>query len=127
MSGPSNGGNGALDYNGTATITGGTVITASAAGMAENFGSESTQGSILLNLSSQQSAGTKIEVKNSSGKVIASYTPKKAYSSIVVSTPEIKKGETYTITAGTFSQTVQMADIVYGQGGGPGGMGGFRH
>ena len=59
--------------------------------------------------------------------MIASYTPKKAYSSIVVSTPEIKKGETYTITAGTFSQTVQMADIVYGQGGGPGGMGGFRH
>lgn len=127
ISGPSNGGNGALDYNGTATITGGTIITASSAGMSQNFGSDSTQGSILIDLSSQQSAGTKIEVKNSAGKVIASYTPKKAYSSIVVSTPEIKKGETYTITAGNFSQKVEMTDIIYGQGGGPGGMGGFRH
>lgn len=127
ISGPSNSGNGALDYNGTATITGGTIITASSAGMSQNFGSDSTQGSILLNLSSQQSAGTKIEVKNSSGKVIASYTPKKAYSSILVSTAEIKKGETYTITAGNFSQKVEMTDIIYGQSGGPGGMGGFRH
>ena len=127
ISGPSNAGNGALDYNGTATITGGTIITASSAGMSQNFGSDSTQGSILLNLSSQQSAGTKIEVKNSAGKVIASYTPKKAYSSIIVSTAEIKKSETYTITAGNFSQKVEMTDIIYGQGGGPGGMGGFRH
>jgi len=127
ISGPSNAGNGALDYNGTATITGGTIITASSAGMSQNFGSDSTQGSILLNLSSQQSAGTKIEVKNSSGKVIASYTPKKAYSSILVSTAEIKKGETYTITAGSFSQKVEMTDIIYGQSRGPGGMGGFRH
>jgi len=127
ISGPSNAGNGALDYNGTATITGGTIITASSAGMSQNFGSDSTQGSILLNLSSQQSAGTKIEVKNSAGKVIASYTPKKAYSSIIVSTAEIKKGETYTITAGNFSQKVEMTDIIYGQGGGPGGAGGFRH
>ena len=127
ISGPSNAGNGALDYNGTATITGGTIITASSAGMSQNFGSDSTQGSILLNLSSQQSAGTKIEVKNSSGKVIASHTPKKAYSSILISTAEIKKGETYTITAGSFSQKVEMTDIIYGQGGGPGGMGGFRH
>lgn len=127
ISGPSNAGNGALDYNGTATIIGGTIITASSAGMSQNFGSDSTQGSILLNLSSQQSAGTKIEVKNSSGKVIASYTPKKAYSSILISTAEIKKGETYTITAGSFSQKVEMTDIIYGQSGGPGGMGGFRH
>ena len=116
-----------MDYNGTATIIGGTIITASSAGMSQNFGSDSTQGSILLNLSSQQSAGTKIEVKNSSGKVIASYTPKKAYSSILISTSEIKKGETYTITAGSFSQKVEMTDIIYGQSGGPGGMGGFRH
>ena len=127
ISGPSNAGNGALDYNGTATITGGTIITASSAGMSQNFGSDSTQGSILLNLSSQQSAGTKIEVKNSAGKVIASYTPKKAYSSIIVSTAEIKKDETYTIIAGNFSQKVEMTDIIYGQGGGPGGRGGFRH
>ncbi len=127
ISGPSNAGNGALDYNGTATITGGTIITAGSAGMSQNFGSDSTQGSILLNLSSQQSAGIKIEVKNSAGKVIASHTPKKAYSSILISTAEIKKGETYTITAGSFSQKVEMTDIIYGQSGSPGGMGGFRH
>ena len=31
--GPTNGGNGALDYNGTATVTGGTLIACGAVGM----------------------------------------------------------------------------------------------
>ena len=35
-------GNGALDYDGTAAITGGTVIAAGSSGMAQNFGSSST-------------------------------------------------------------------------------------
>lgn len=37
VSGPTNGGNGALDYGSTATIVGGTVIALGSVGMAENF------------------------------------------------------------------------------------------
>ena len=115
VSGPNNGGNGSLDYNGEGTITGGTVITAGASGMNQNFGSSSTQGSILLNNIDSQKSGTKIEVKDSTGKVIASYTPEKDYNSILVSSPQIKKGAKYTITAGSYTKQVEMTSLIYGE------------
>ena len=116
VSGPNNGGNGSLDYNGEGTITGGTVITAGASGMNQNFGSSSTQGSILLNNIDSQKSGTKIEVKDSTGKVIASYTPEKDYNSILVSSPQIKKGAKYTITAGSYTKQVEMTSLIYDEG-----------
>ena len=52
VSGPTNDGDSALDYDGAAAITGGTIVAAGYSGMAQNFGSSSTQGSILLTASS---------------------------------------------------------------------------
>lgn len=125
VSGPENDGNGALDYSGDAQITGGTIVAAGMSGMAQNFGSSSTQGSILLNVSSRSSGA--VTVKDSSGSVIISFTPEKEYNSVVISSPDIKKGETYTVTAAGESQTVEMSDIIYSSAGsatgnpGPGG------
>lgn len=45
VSGPTSDGDSALDYDGSATVTGGTVIAAGYSGMAQNFGTDSTQGS----------------------------------------------------------------------------------
>lgn len=115
VSGPENDGNGALDYSGDAQITGGTIVAAGMSGMAQNFGSSSTQGSILLNVSSRSSGA--VTVKDSSGSVIISFTPEKEYNSVVISTPDIKKGETYTVTAAGESQTVEMSDIIYSSAG----------
>ena len=131
ISGPTNNGNGAIDYNGTGSVTGGTVIAAGAAGMAENFGSSSTQGVILYNLSSAQSGGTTVTLSDDSGKVLASYTPEKSYQSVVVSAPGMESGGTYTLTCGSVSETITLSSAVWsngGQGGmmgGPGGMPGF--
>ena len=83
--------------------------------MAQNFGSSSTQGSILLNVSSRSSGA--VTVKDSSGSVIISFTPEKEYNSVVISSPDIKKGETYTVTAAGKSQTVEMSDIIYSSAG----------
>lgn len=115
VSGPENDGNGALDYSGDAQITGGTIVAAGMSGMAQNFGSSSTQGSILLNVSSRSSGA--VTVKDSSGSVIISFTPEKEYNSVVISSPDIKKGETYTVTAAGESQTVEMSDIIYSSAG----------
>ncbi|MGN1097119.1 MAG: carbohydrate-binding domain-containing protein, partial [Christensenellales bacterium] len=52
VEGPTNNGNGAFDYDGTATISGGVFVAIGSSGMAMNF-SSATQGSILLNISSQ--------------------------------------------------------------------------
>ena len=54
--GPTNSGNDALDYNGTATVTGGTLIACGAVGMEEGFGDNSTQYSVLHDLGSTVSA-----------------------------------------------------------------------
>ena len=126
VSGPTNGGNGSLDYGISGSISGGTVIAAGSAGMAVNFGAESTQGSILLNVG-EQAAGTTITVIDESGTVLASFTPDKRYESVVVSAPGMVLDGSYTVTAGSFTQTVTLESIVYGGAsgfGGPGGPGG---
>jgi len=114
--------NGALDYGGTGTITGGVLIAAGSTGMAENFGSDSTQGSILYNLSSAQDAGTSITLTDSAGNVLVSYTPAKQFQSVVVSAPGVKSGSTYTLAVGSQNTTIEMTGIIYGSG--SSGMGG---
>ncbi|HPD88868.1 MAG TPA: carbohydrate-binding domain-containing protein [Oscillospiraceae bacterium] len=130
VSGPTNSGNGALDYAGTGTITGGVLIAAGSTGMAQNFGSDSTQGSILYNFSSEQSGGTSVTLTDGDGNVLASFTPEKQFQSVVVSAPGVVSGGTYTLTVGGESVTIEMTGTTYsnassgmngGAGVGPGG------
>lgn len=125
VSGPSDNGNGALDYNGTATITGGTLVAAGMSGMEQNFGSDSTQGSLMMNLTDNQSG--EITLEDADGNTLVSYTPMREYNSVVISCAELSDGSTYTIHTGENSQEVTMEGLVYtdgevtnapGQGGG---------
>lgn len=129
VSGPTNGGNGAIDYNGTGVITGGILVATGASGMAENFGSGSTQPSMLVNFSSTVRGGTEIRVNDASDSEIISFTPEKDYQCAVISTPDFEVGESYSVSAGSQSQNVTFSSVIYGSGsgmGGPGGMpGGF--
>lgn len=120
VTGPTSNANATLDFDGTAEITGGTFVAVGAAGMAQNFGDSSTQGAILVNISGE--AGTALTLADSAGNVWVSYTPDKSYTCAVISSPEILQGETYTITAGGQSVTVEMTGIIYGSSG-MGGMG----
>ncbi len=123
VSGPTNSGNGFLDYGGTAKITGGIFFAAGSAGMAQNFSSSSTQGAILVNLASQK-ASTIVNLTDSKGKVLCAHAFEKTFSTVLVSTPDIKVGETYTVTAEDSSETVEMTSLIYGSTGFGGGMGG---
>ena len=126
VSGPVSGANGALDYGLEANISGGTVIAAGSSAMAENFGRGSTQGSVLLNLSSVQAAGSTVSVTDENGTVLASFQPEKSYNSVVVSTEGMVLGGTYTVSAGTETQNVTLSELVLGGGiGMGGGMNGF--
>lgn len=113
VSGPTNDGNGSLDYNGSAQITGGIFAASGSSGMAQNFDSSSTQGTIMVNIDGQE-GNTEISLLDSSSTELLSWTAEKQYSSIIISTPEIQQGETYTITAGTADQSVTMDSLVYG-------------
>ncbi len=124
VSGSADNGNAAMDFNGQATITGGTFIAAGMSGMAQNFGSVSTQGAMMVNVDAQQ-GGSEIILKDDSGKTLASFTPAKGYNNVVISTPDIRQGETYTVSAGSSGTRVRMDSLLYGEGGmGGGRMGG---
>lgn len=125
VSGPTNSGNGALDYTTEATITGGILVAAGASGMAQNIGSTSTQGSMLVSTGTQ-TEGSAITLTDSSGKTLLSWAPEKAFECVVISCPDIIQGETYTVSAGDFSTEIVMSSLIYGNGGMDGGPGGMR-
>ncbi|MCH5267072.1 MAG: carbohydrate-binding domain-containing protein [Lachnospiraceae bacterium] len=129
ITGPEHPGNASLDYGIDAVITGGKFVAAGAAGMAENFGSKSTQGCILIN-TDEQKAGTGITLADVDGNEMLTWVSDKTYSCVVISLPEIKEGRKYTLKAGSFSQEITMDSLIYGTGNGMGfggGHGGQNH
>ena len=105
VTGPTQGDTATLDYDKSATITGGTFIGTGAAGMAQTF-SDSEQGVVAVSIGNQ-SAGTNIILKDSSGQPILEHTPDLNFAVVILSSPELKKGETYTITVGSESGEIQ--------------------
>lgn len=121
--GPTRSGNGSLDYNQDGIITGGTVIAAGSSGMAMNFGQDSTQGSMLVSVGNA-SAGTEVKLTDSSGNIIARFTPAVSFQSVLISTPDITSDGTYTLSIGDSTQDITMSGYIYGNG--TGGFGGGR-
>ena len=102
--GPTQGDTATLDYDVSAAITGGTFIGTGASGMAQTF-SDSEQGIIAVNVGNQN-AGTQIILKNSKGDTIISYEPELDFAVVILSTPDIVSGETYTVTIGSVSDKI---------------------
>lgn len=123
--GSTNGGNGALDYDGEAVISGGVVIALGASQMAENFSAASGQCSMLVNVSGMKAAGTAVELRDVSGAVLLSCVAEKSYNSVVLSCGDIQVGQTYTVIMGDETMEVEMTETIYGNGMGFGHGGGF--
>jgi hypothetical protein len=100
VSGPTANGNGALDYDETFEMTGGLLVSAGSSGMAQAPSDTSTQYSIIMSYPQTQSAGTIVNLQDSEGKTVATVAPTKDYQTIVISSPELKKGGTYTLYSG---------------------------
>lgn len=137
VAGPTSNGDGALDYEEEASITGGTLIAAGSSGMAQGMGSNSTQCSMLVNLSETIAAGSVISLKDSSGNVLISWTSPKQFSSVVISTAELAQGSTYALVTGDTQTEVTLSSVAttsgsagfcggFGGAGGRGGNGGGR-
>lgn len=99
--GPTQGDTATLDYDTSGIITGGTFIGTGASGMAQTF-SDSKQGVIAVTVGNQ-SAGTKILLKDKKGNTIIDYTPELNFAVVILSSPDIKSGEKYDITVGSTS------------------------
>lgn len=100
VNGPTNNGNGALDYNGTCEQSGGILVAAGSSGMAEAPGESSAQNSLMVYYSSVQKAGTLVNLADDSGQSLLTFAPAKDYQSIVISMPDLEQGKTYTLSSG---------------------------
>lgn len=116
--GPSNNGNGALDYGIYAAITGGEMMAVGGSGMAQGFGDESTQCSVLVNFDEWIDAGETITLTDSNGNKLLTYKADKKFNSVLISTSDMRQGETYTLTAGDQTSTFAMEDVTYSEGSG---------
>ncbi len=91
-------GDSALDYEYGATVTGGTVILAGGAGMAETFSEGSTQPFALVSLNG--SANTELYVESESGEVLARCTVPVSFQCVTLSVPGLAEGATSKLVAG---------------------------
>lgn len=99
--GPTQGDTATLDYDKSGVITGGTFIGTGAQGMAQSF-SDSEQGVIAISVGNQ-SAETKILLKDKSGNTIIEHSPELNFAVVILSSPDIKKGDTYIVSVGSES------------------------
>ncbi|MBE6679264.1 MAG: carbohydrate-binding domain-containing protein [Ruminococcaceae bacterium] len=115
VSGPNRGDTAILDFDTTGNITGGIFVGTGASSMSQNFSSSSTQGAMMIATGSQAS-GTVVTLTDSGGNTLISRETESEYSCVILSHPEIKAGETYTLTAGTYTATITMDATVYSSG-----------
>lgn len=126
--GPTSDGDTALDFDGAFTINGGVLMAFGSSGMLETPTS-AQNGCCIVTTLGTVSANSEFSLMDSSGNVIMSYTPTKNYASAIVYSSDIKSGSTYTVTAGSTTQSITVNSNVTtnGVGGGFGGgqNGGF--
>ncbi|MDO4182681.1 MAG: carbohydrate-binding domain-containing protein [Coriobacteriia bacterium] len=94
VNGPNSSGDGALDYETTASVSGGTLIAVGSVGMAEGF-TDGTQPFATINASGGN--GSTIELCDASGTVVASMTASKTFGNVVVTAPGLGEGSTCTL------------------------------
>jgi hypothetical protein len=68
-----------------------------------------------MNYPQIQSAGTLVNLQDSKGNTISTFAPIKDYQTLVISSPELKKGETYKLYSGGKS-TGAKSDGLYTNG-----------
>lgn len=114
VNGPTNNGNGSLDFS-SFDISGGYLITAGSSGMAQSPSTSSTQYSVMYNFDMMQSAGTLVHIETENGEEVLTFAPAKEFQSVVVSSPELVNGSTYVVYLGG-SSTGTPIDGLYSDG-----------
>lgn len=122
VDGPTDNGNGALDYDKEFVVKDATLIAAGSSGMMQSISSNSNVYTISVIFSSTQSENSKVTIQSDSENII-SYTPSKKYSSIIISSPLLEKGKTYDIYVEDAKyKSVTINDIVNQVGNNQGGF-----
>lgn len=113
INGPTRNDNGALD--GTFVVNGGFLVAVGSSGMAESPSESSTQDYVHLTFGSQQSAGTIFHLETEDGEEVLTFSSSKTYQSVVVCSAKLEEGSTYVAYYGG-SSTGTVIDGVYSGG-----------
>ncbi len=111
LSGPEDSGNGILDYNGTAKLTGGSMIAAGSAGMMQDLGEDAAQNYLMIYFDDAKEAGTLIELADDQGNTLLSYEPSGRYSAAVITSPDLVTGSVYTVRAGEETKELEITGL----------------
>ena len=103
--GPTTGGDAGLDADKGIIINGGTVFVTSTLGMVETPAKNSEQYVVSYAHQSAISANSTVTLCDSEGNPLVSVTVKKTCQSIIISSPDIKNGKTYSIYGGSTKMT----------------------
>jgi hypothetical protein len=116
INGPTQSMNGPLEYH-RFNITGGFIVAVGSSRMAMAAGGSisSTQYSVMVWFTTGQEAGTLFNISAEDGKEIMTFSPKKAYSTVTLCSPELKKGSNYIVYSGGTS-TGKAIDGLYSGG-----------
>ena len=112
VNGPTNNGNGALDYDQSFAMNGGTLVAVGSSGMAQAPSIDSALNALLVNFRSSLSADTVIHIQDSLGENLMTFAPSKSYQSIVYASPNLITGETYSLYYGG-NATGSAVDGIY--------------
>jgi hypothetical protein len=118
VNGPTNNGNGPLDYMSSLKISGGFLVAVGSAGMAQTPSEDSTQYSVMQILNNVQAAGTMVYIETAAGEDVLTFLPTKEYQSVLISSPELQNGESYVVYTGGSSISTPV-DGLYTDGDSP--------
>lgn len=113
VNGPTNDGNGSLDYDSTCIVDGGILISAGSSGMLQTPNNDSKL--YTLSIVFDTSISSVIHIENNNGDEILTFKPSKTIESLVYTSSLLKSGETYNIYIdGTYSN--EGTDGIYKNG-----------
>lgn len=112
---------GALDYDVSFAISGGTIIASGSTGMAQAPSSAQNQGVISVVVRGLE-PGTLVSVVDEKGVSVLTYSSTKRYESLVLSAPAVVAGKTYQVYTGGSYEGGTVKDGVYSGGTYSGGM-----
>lgn len=129
VSGPSSNWDSPIDYGEGSSeliISGGFLMAAGYSGMFESPDvTEVSQGSVYYIQSGSYAPDNAVTtLTDANGKVLAEYAFKNSYNGVLISTPEIAAGETYTLTIDGVDTAIEMTTAQFSNRGGSGEMGG---
>ncbi len=96
--GPTSGGNGALDYAGQFTVSGGTLLALGSAGMAQSVTSQDGAGVLAFRFS--QNADTLTAITDEDGNLSIAFSSDKSFDTVVYAGEKVDSGEVYSIYQG---------------------------